>query len=90
MILKEELDEAKNDSTGWGMGFGFSWAIATLAAAFGVENELAGMGAVSAGACALSVVCGLGYLRCRRTIRAWRDQKRLAAIQAEIKADGGS
>jgi hypothetical protein len=37
---------------------------------------------------AATVFCVVGWLRCRRIIRAWRDERRVEAAIAEARKDG--
>jgi uncharacterized membrane protein YidH (DUF202 family) len=89
MILEEEFDEAVNDSTGWGMGTVFGWAITAFFGATAVEHESSGFSVAAICCLVLSTVCAVGYLRCRRTVKAWRDQKRLEMAQRYVEKMGG-
>jgi hypothetical protein len=88
MILEEEYEEARGDSPGWGMGIGFGWGLTAFFAAMSVQHESSGFAVAAACCLVLSTVCAAGYLRCRRTIKAWRDQKRLELAQREVEKMG--
>jgi hypothetical protein len=78
VVLEEENDEAENDSTGWGVGAAGSWGCTGFFGAVWASNTNPGWGVVTLCALVFAVVCVVGYLRCRATIAAWREQKRKA------------
>jgi hypothetical protein len=90
MILEEEYEEAKGDMFPWGIGLGLTTFAASGFAAVAVYNgpAQASMCVLTSAASVAVGVCAAGLLRCRRTIKAWRDQKRLELAQREVEKMG--
>jgi hypothetical protein len=89
MILEEEYKEATSDTFGWGVCACSGLAIVAWLGGESIHAANAGLGFATACVAMFSAVCAVGYLRCRRTIKAWRDQKRLEIAQREVEKMGG-
>ena len=75
-VLEEEYKEADGGIGGWFAATAMLWCLAVIAAAMSAERPSAGLNVFGGGCAATAAVCLVGLLRCRATIRAWRDQKR--------------
>ena len=94
MILKEEFSEALDGSNIYGIRalISFVATVSIAAVRFHPDYAASAMSwnAALVGAALLTLVCYVNLMRCRRTVRAWRNQKRLEMIQDEVRQDTGS
>ena len=92
MILKEEYVEADSAQVGYGIGFAIAFLITSIFVGARLDPEestrAASWGVAVIGSGLPMIGCAVGLIRCRRIIRAWRDQKRLKMIQDEMQQDG--
>jgi hypothetical protein len=93
MILPEEFSGAWDGAIGCFVGLIVATCafVAFLTVAVGAEGAAVRTWSVPTVASGIaSIACLVGLIRCRRVVRAWRDQKRAEAIMAEMKRDGES
>lgn len=85
MILKEEYDDAESAQGGWFAAMSTTFILAVMALAGAIADRHAGLAVCACGCAFASLVSGVLLFRCRRTIKAWRDQKRLELAQKAVR-----
>lgn len=85
MILDEEYEEAKENIVGASCAFGFAYLFAVACLFHWVDTGRAASGVVAGAIMPVAAFFGGWAIRSHRTIKAFRDQKRLELAQAEAE-----
>jgi hypothetical protein len=80
LVLEEEFREADRESGNWFAAAVGTWSAVVLFAAWAASTDVRAPDVLGAGCGVAAVFFTFGCLRCRTTVRAWRDQKRGKAL----------
>jgi hypothetical protein len=88
MILEEDFDEAHEHVVPCGVGSVVGWSATVASVALWASKVGVVWPLIALGSAVFTAVCVGSLMCCRRTIKAWRDQKRLELAQREVEKMG--
>jgi hypothetical protein len=89
MIPEEDFDEAQEHVVPCGVGSVAGWSAAVASVTLWASNGAAAWLLTALGSAVFTAVCVGGFMCCQRTIKAWRDQKRLEIALRDVEKMGG-